>query len=135
MTDYSNIRVLVVDDEPAIRDSLSAFLQDYGFVTESCGSAEEARDQMREGPFNVCIVDLRLPGLSGEDLILLAHARFPGQQYIIHTGSISYNLPEELRAIGLRPEHVFHKPVRVLSLLVKCIKQLVDDQGTQQAST
>lgn len=126
MNNYSNIRVLVVDDEPAIRDSLAAFLEDYGFLTESCGSTEEARDLMREHAYNVCIVDLRLPGLSGEDLILLAHNHFPKQRYIIHTGSISYNLPEELRAIGMRPEHVFHKPVRVLTLLVKCIKELVD---------
>lgn len=133
MNDYSNIRVLVVDDEPAIRDSLSAFLDDYGFLTDSCGSTEEARDMMREQTFNVCIVDLRLPGMSGEDLIMLAAPRFPKQRYIIHTGSISYNLPDELRELGMRPEHVFHKPVRVLTLLVKCIKELVDNQGCQQA--
>jgi DNA-binding NtrC family response regulator len=133
MNDYSKIKVLVVDDEPAIRDSMSAFLEDYGFITASCGSTEEARDLMKEKTFNVCVVDLRLPGLSGEDLIRLASSRFPEQRYIIHTGSISYNLPEELRSIGMRPEHVFHKPVRVLSLLVKCIKELAEDRSPRQA--
>ncbi|MEE9369665.1 MAG: response regulator [Pontiella sp.] len=133
MNDYSKIRVLVADDEPAIRDSMAAFLEDYGFITEACGSTEDARDLMRESTFDVCIVDLRLPGLSGEDLILLANARFPKQRYIIHTGSISYNLPEELRSIGMRPEHVFHKPIRVLTLLVKCIKELADNQSAQEA--
>ena len=134
MNDYSNIRVLVIDDEPAIRDSLSAFLEDYGFVTAGCGSAEEARDLMREEPFDVCIVDLRLPGLSGEELIQLANKHFPKQRYIIHTGSISYNLPQQLRDIGMRPEHVFHKPVRVLTLLVKCIKELAGTQGALPAT-
>lgn len=134
MNDYSHIRVLVIDDEPAIRDSLTAFLEDYGFDLMSCGSAEEARDLMREQAFNVCIVDLRLPGLSGEDLILLSCKHFPGQRYIIHTGSISYNLPEELKALGMRPEHVFHKPVRVLNLLVKCIKELAESRDMQQAT-
>lgn len=131
MNSYSDIRVLVVDDEPAIRDSLTAFLDDYGFDAMSCGSTEEARDLMMENSFHVCVVDLRLPGLSGEDLILLANKRFPEQRYIIHTGSISYNLPEELRAIGMRREHVFHKPVRVLSLLVKCIKELAERPAAQ----
>jgi DNA-binding NtrC family response regulator len=126
MNDFSNIRVLVVDDEPAVCDSLSAFLEDYGFDTTPCGSAEEARELMFEQPFDVCVVDLRLPGLSGEDLILLASKRFPNQRYIIHTGSISYILPDELRAIGMRSEHVFLKPIRVLNLLVKCIKQLAE---------
>ena len=128
MNDYTHIRVLVIDDEPAVRDSLSAFLEDYGFETASCGSAEEARDMMRAQPFDVCVVDLRLPGLSGEDLILLASKRYPQQRYIIHTGSISYNLPPELLAIGIRPDHVFHKPVRVLPLLVKCIKGLAGNR-------
>ena len=135
MNDYSNIRVLVVDDEFAIRDSLSAFLEDYGFSTKMCGSTEEARDLMVDSPFDVCVVDLRLPGLRGEDLIRQASTRFPGQRYIIHTGSISSNLPNELRQIGMRAEHVFHKPVQVLTLLVKCIKELVDNPTAQQTAT
>jgi DNA-binding NtrC family response regulator len=133
MNDFSDIRVLVVDDEPGIRDSLTAFLDDYGFDAMGCGSTEEARDLMIENSFDVCVVDLRLPGLSGEDLIFLAHKRFPKQRYIIHTGSISYNLPDELKAIGMRPEHVFHKPVRVLSLLVKCIKELAEQRPATPA--
>ena len=120
-----------MDDEPAIRDSLTAFLDDYGFDAMACGSTEEARDLMIEECFDVCVVDLRLPGLSGEDLIRLASRRFPGQRYIIHTGSISYNLANDLKAMGMRPEHVFHKPVRVLSLLVKCIKELAENPAAQ----
>ncbi len=134
MNNYSHIRVLVVDDEPAVRDSLSAFLEDYGFDVSSCGSAEEARDLMRERPFHVCIVDLRLPGLSGEDLILLASRHFPGQRYIIHTGSVSYNLPAELKALGMRPEQVFLKPVRVLNLLVQRIKELAETSAASQTT-
>lgn len=128
MADYSTIRVLIVDDEVSIRDSIAAFLDDYGFITRSCASTEEARDLLRDEPYQVCILDLRLPGLSGEDLILLAHQRYPEMRYIIHTGSISYILPEELLSIGIRPQHVFHKPIRVLSLLVKCIKTLVPEK-------
>ena len=131
MNDYTNIRVLVVDDEPAIRDSLSAFMDYYGFETAACGRTEEARELMMEKPFDVCVVDLRLPGLSGEDLILLARKRFPEQRYIIHTGSISYNLSHELRAVGMRPEHVFHKPIRVLPILVKRIKELAQNPLAQ----
>jgi DNA-binding NtrC family response regulator len=133
--DYSNIRVLVVDDESAICDSLKAFLEDYGFRAMACGSTEEARELMQDHTFDVCVVDLRLPGLSGEDLTLLASKRYPNQRYIIHTGSISYNLPDELRAIGMRPEHVFHKPVRVLALLVKCIKTLVEERDQNNTAT
>lgn len=124
MSDYSSIRVLVIDDEPAICASLSAFLEDYGFQASTAESAEEALDLMKSNVYDVCIVDMRLPGMSGEDMILEAGSRYPEQKHIIYTGSISYNLSEKLKATGMRPEHVFLKPVRVLSLLVKCIKEL-----------
>jgi len=124
MPDYSNIHVLVIDDEPAICASLSAFLEDYGFQASTAESAEEALDLMKNNAYDICIVDLRLPGMSGEDLILQAKERYPDQKHIIYTGSISYNLSDKLKELGMRPEHVFLKPIRVLSLLVKCIKEL-----------
>ncbi|MBT8042659.1 MAG: response regulator [Pontiella sp.] len=130
MADYSSIRVLVIDDEPAICTSLSAFLDDYGFRASTAESAEEALDLMKNNTYDVCIVDMRLPGMSGEDLILKARERYPDQRHIIYTGSISYNLSDKLKELGMRPEHVFLKPVRVLSLLVKCIKELApEDKG------
>ena len=129
MKDFSNIRVLVIDDEPAICLSLTAFLEDYGFKASSAESAEEALDLMKNNEYDVCIVDLRLPGMSGEDLILQARERHPDQRHIIYTGSISYNLSSKLQALGMRPEHVFLKPIRVLTLLVKCIKALaIEDE-------
>lgn len=124
MTDYSSIRVLVIDDEPAICMSLTAFLEDYGFAADSAESGTEALEMMDAARYDVCIVDLRLPDMNGEELILQAHARYPEQRHIIYTGSISYNLSEKMAAIGMRPEHVFLKPIRVLSLLVKCIQSL-----------
>ena len=126
MSDYSTIHVLVIDDEPAICSSLSAFLEDYGFQASTAESAEEALDLMKNNTYDLCIVDLRLPGMSGEDLILQAKERYPDQKHIIYTGSISYNLSDKLKALGMRPEHVFLKPIRVLSLLVKCIKELTN---------
>ena len=130
MNNYSDIRILIVDEDPAICDRLSAFLKDYGFETASCEGAREARDLMYEKPFDVCITELHLPGLNGEELIDLASRRFPDQRYIIHTDNLSYSLPPGLRDIGMRPEHVFHKPVRVMSLLVKCIKELVEGRDS-----
>ncbi|MEN8255245.1 MAG: response regulator [Verrucomicrobiota bacterium] len=133
MKDFSNIRVLVIDDEPAICLSLTAFLEDYGFKASSAESAEEALDLMKNNDYDVCVVDLRLPGMSGEDLILKARERHPNQRHVIYTGSISYNLSSKLQALGMRPEHVFLKPIRVLTLLVKCIKALATEAEENEA--
>lgn len=127
MSEKDTIRILVVDAEPSVRDGLAEFLEDYGFETARCSNALEARDLMRERPFDVCIVSPRLEGFTGEELIQLAHNHFPAQRYIIHTSALSYDIPDELRAIGIRPEHVFHKPIRVLNILVRTIKELAGE--------
>jgi two-component system, response regulator, stage 0 sporulation protein F len=117
-------RILIVDDEPAVGESLADFLEDEGFVPETASSAEEALEKLVPGRFQVCIADLRLPGMSGEDLILQAHRQDPHLICLIHTGSISYNLSDKLRSIGIRPDHVFHKPMREMTHLIHCIKSL-----------
>lgn len=134
MTDYSHINVLVVDDEKTVREVLTTFLRDYGFSAESCGSTEEARDLIMETFYHVCVVDISLPGFSGEDLIRLASRRFPKQRYIIHTGDHAYKLPSGLRALGITPEHVFQKPITALPLLVQHIKTLVSEATHEGAS-
>jgi DNA-binding NtrC family response regulator len=99
-----------------------AYLDDVGFDAMACGSAEEARNLMREEDFHVCIVDLDLSGLGGEELILLAHKHFPQQRHIIHTGATAFTLSDDLKAVGMNLEHVFLKPVIRLARLTACIK-------------
>lgn len=125
----SATRILVIDDESAICMSLTAFLEDSGFKTSFAKSAEDALELMKKNTYDVCIVDLRLPGMSGEDLILQASAHYPRQRYMIYTGSISYSLPDQLLEYGIRPEHVFFKPIRVLSLLIKGINRLTTENS------
>lgn len=133
MENVSDIRVLIVDDEPAIREVLTLYLREHGFQVWACRSTEEARELMLDNTFNVCIVDLRLPGLSGEDLIVLSRKRYPHQRYLIHSGASNYAIPEKLRILGLRPEHVFQKPVRNLAHMVKSIVDLARNRNGQDA--
>ncbi len=126
------IRVLVVDDEASICHSLMAFLDDYDLEVDTAGSAEAALGQIAENAFHVAIVDLRLPGKSGETLIKLAHEIAPTLRFMIHTGSTTYKLSEEMRRIGVRPEHVFIKPQADLRVFLGAVNDLMrgeDDEG------
>jgi DNA-binding NtrC family response regulator len=127
-TDHSRIRVLIVDDESSIRLSLSAYLEDHDFEVSSAASAEEALALMDYIPFQVGIIDLRLPGMSGDALILMAHQRTPAMRFIIHTGSSSYQLPEELKRIGIRREHLFLKPLQDLYFIVEAVDKLTVEE-------
>lgn len=121
MPERSLIHVLVVDDDMSVRLSIESFLEDSGFTVFGAGSTEEALELMAGNSFQVTIVDLRLPGESGETLIVKAHREYPGMGFLIHTGSVGYNLSEELKQIGISIAQVYRKPLNDLSILVTAI--------------
>ncbi|MCP4676452.1 MAG: response regulator [Deltaproteobacteria bacterium] len=122
MRETSPTRVLVIDDEPVIRESLVEFLEDFGLEAASAGSGEEALSVLTENPCDVAIVDQRLPGISSDNLILRIHEILPAIRFLIHTGAVDYQLSTELRQIGLRDEHIFLKPQLDLTSFVEAIR-------------
>ena len=65
----TNVKLLIVDDEPVIRDSLGEFLMQEGFAVTLCGSAEEALALAQETRFDLALCDVQLPGLDGLALL------------------------------------------------------------------
>jgi two-component system response regulator PilR (NtrC family) len=64
-------RVLVVDDEPDIRELLELTLAKMGLAVDSAGSLGEARERLRGARYQLCLTDMRLP--DGEGLELVRH--------------------------------------------------------------
>ncbi|MDJ0783730.1 MAG: response regulator [Desulfosarcinaceae bacterium] len=118
------MQVLIIDDEASIRNSMSEFFDDFGIAVTAVSSAEAALDALQAISFDVAVVDIRLPGIDGDALIVKAHDIRPTLRFIIHTGSVEYRLSDALRAIGLRKEHIFIKPVADLSALVAAVQGL-----------
>jgi two-component system nitrogen regulation response regulator NtrX len=63
-------RILVVDDEAGIRQSLSGVLEDEGYEVESAASGEECLRRLPEGAFELVLLDIWLPGMDGLDVLL-----------------------------------------------------------------
>jgi DNA-binding response OmpR family regulator len=61
-------RVLVVDDEPAIRDVVAKYLRDEGFIVDEAGDGIAALEQAAASPPDLLILDLNLPHLSGVEV-------------------------------------------------------------------
>ncbi|GAB4517370.1 MAG: response regulator [Haliangiales bacterium] len=62
-------RILVVDDEQVIRDILSEFLSMEGYVVRSVDTGERALTELSLRPYDMVISDLKMPGISGIDLL------------------------------------------------------------------
>lgn len=118
-------RVLVIDDEASIRESLTEFLEDFDFQVTSAGSAEEALEILSGQPQDIVVADLRLPGMSGDTMIPLAHRLQPKLRFLIHTGSVGYHLSEELTRIGMQPENIMFKPLSDMMILVNNLESLL----------
>ena len=125
MKNNCSIRILVVDDEPSICESLLDYLEDFGFKVLTASSGDEALETLAKKPQDVAIIDIRLPGMNGDLLVMKAHKQYPGLRFLLHTGSSDYQPSKELAQIGVRPEHIFTKPIRNLKLLKQAIEKLV----------
>lgn len=107
---------MIVDDEVDLPRTIKDYLEDEtDFEVTMALSGEEAVERLKEFRPDLCIVDVRLSGLTGNDFILLAHEKMPACRFIIHTGSVDYVLPPELEAIGLSKDSLLFKPVQKLS--------------------
>ncbi len=63
-------RILAIDDEPHIQRLITANLQARGYVVQAASSGEEAMDLFTTGQFDLVLLDLVLPGMSGIDVCL-----------------------------------------------------------------
>ena len=84
-TSHPVANLLIVDDEPLIRDSLAEFLGQEGFAVVACGSAEEALVTARARCFDVALCDVQLPGLSGVELLERLHQISPSTLVLLIT--------------------------------------------------
>jgi CheY-like chemotaxis protein len=118
-------RVLVVDDEPFIITGLRTFLEDEGMQVESAASGEEALDVIRnDSGIDVCIMDMRLPGMNGDTTIRSLHEICPELRFIIHTGTADYSIPDDLRAMGIGERQLFAKPLLDMAPLAQTVTAL-----------
>lgn len=123
-------KVLLLDDEPTIRESLGEYLEDCGIPTLQAASGEEALAMDGLDGVAVAVVDIRLGGMDGLEFIKAFHARRPAVRFLIHTGSTDFQLDPELRAIGLTEREVIFKPVLDMSVFERAIRQKLAESGS-----
>ncbi|UCC67209.1 MAG: response regulator [Armatimonadota bacterium] len=86
MGDLSRARILVVDDDAAVRSLLGRLLSDAGCRVECAPEAGAALQACRRGSFDLAMIDLRLPGPGGGELAASIADKWPNTAVIIATG-------------------------------------------------
>jgi DNA-binding NtrC family response regulator len=122
-------RILVVDDERAIRFAIRDFLEGRGWEVDEAASCEEAQSLFRSGRPDVTVVDYLLPDGNALDLLPRLKAINPAIPLVILTAHGSIDLA--VRAVKEGAEHFLTKPVDLASLAVVLERALELERARQ----
>ncbi|MEX2182537.1 MAG: HD domain-containing phosphohydrolase [Gemmatimonadaceae bacterium] len=137
--------VLVVDDEEAIRSALARFLRARGFDVTTAESGAAALDALPTEKFVAMLCDIRMPGMSGLELVPVALGHDPDMAIIMLTavndaptatealalGAMDYMMkPVELGDLAAAVERALHK--RALSIEQRKVERLIREEVAAQ---
>lgn len=107
-------KIIIIDDEQRMRDSLAALLAGDGYVVETFGSAKEAAEAIKHTRTDLVISDIRMPEMDGLELLKLVKAVDEDIPVILMTGFAS--LQSALEAIAEGAYDYLLKPVEFTNL-------------------
>ena len=113
----SSLNVLIIDDEEELVSALVERLEFRGFNADGATNAEDALKLVKEKEFDAVVLDVKMPGMDGLDIMKKIKHTKPNLQVILISGHGSASLGEE----GIR-EGAFDylmKPVDIENLVVK----------------
>ncbi|MBL4796666.1 MAG: response regulator [Oleispira sp.] len=110
--------ILIVDDDESVYSNIQAYLEDEGYQVCIAESGEQGLICLKTLRPQFAIVDMRLPGMAGDQFIRQAQRLQAGLQFLIHTGSVEYQLPDFLQGHPQVRQSIFYKPLLNMESLV-----------------
>ena len=93
-------RILVVDDEDLFRQMLISWLRGDGHSVESAADGEEAIAKVQSNPFDLILLDVRMPGVDGIGVLKYVKEHYPGIEVIMLTGYEDIRIAVECMKLG-----------------------------------
>lgn len=118
--------ILVIDDEPNIRRSLTLILQGAGYLVSSAATAAEALTCLSTGYFDLILLDIQLPDRNGMDLLPIIRRDQPDLPVVLLTAHATLHTAMDAVRHGARDYLV--KPIRP-ALLLERVHELLQEQN------
>ena len=119
------LRVAVVDDEPLALKNISRIIVRDGHEAEVFTDPVQAFRRMLQAPFHIVMTDIRMPQMSGMELLDRIKSRFPETEVILFTGYASVD--DAVKAIKRGAFYYVEKPLtpdKILSVLKRAADKL-----------
>lgn len=114
-------RILIVDDEQIVRESLTNWLKEESYQVEAAENGTLALEKIRQSPFQVVLLDLKMPGMDGIQVLTELKKDFPDIEVIIMTAYGSVNTAVEAIKAGAYDYIVKPFDPEEVALLIKKI--------------
>jgi len=116
MLEHSNLRILIVDDEKAIRNFLKASLSSYGYIVFEASSGRSALDEAVDSHPDVIILDLGLPDIDGREVVVKIRKRTKTPIIIL---SVRDDPSEKIAALDAGADDYLAKPFSTGELIAR----------------
>jgi DNA-binding NtrC family response regulator len=94
------IRILIVDDELIVRSSLKSWLEEDGYPIDTAASAEDAFRMMQDQPYAILLLDIKMPGMDGIELLRRVKQVNPEVEVVMITAYATIESAVEAMKIG-----------------------------------
>lgn len=125
-------RILIVEDDENIRETIKNILQQSGYETDVAKTGQEAEEKTRTKFYNLALLDIKLPDIEGTKLLAKVHDTTPKLIKIMVTGYPS--LENAMEALNLGADAYVTKPVKPAKLLA-LIEEKLEKQSKEEAMT
>jgi DNA-binding NtrC family response regulator len=125
-------KILVVDDDENIRNTLKAILEDEGYGVDTAVTGGEAIQKTQKATYNVALLDIRLPDMEGVELLKLIKDTVPRTRKIMLTGYPS--MKNAIAALNKNADAYLIKPIDIENLLATVRNQLKLQEGERKFS-
>jgi response regulator RpfG family c-di-GMP phosphodiesterase len=123
----SEVQVLIVDDDDAIRDLLKHGIKHFGIDCLAVGSGQEALEVLAKHPIDVVVSDINMPGMNGLELIQRIKPKYTCDMMMM-TGLVKDFTYEEI--IGKGASDFIQKPVRIPEFIAR-LKRIIAERATR----
>lgn len=117
-------KILVIDDQPELRDLLSSFLTSLGYETKTAVNGQDGLFMLEQWPADLVTVDLNMPVLDGHGFIKKAVLRWPDLPIVIVSGIDAVDLAVD--ALRLGAHDFITKPIESFSLVKNTIDKALE---------
>ena len=117
------VKILVVDDEPGVRQVLINYLSGVGYYVDSAQDGTVALDRLSRDSFDLVITDLKMPNMDGRALLQIMSDRFPEIPKLVLTG---YSTDEDIiHALKTGASDFITKPIMDFAILQHSVEKAI----------